>query len=98
VSVELISWALNLAPVPADRGGQPSTACKFVLIGLPTAPGRTARPRSLGGHVGLLHGPVGADGPHLPGSAGGRGIIARCDPDIVAAGSSGPIAAHRAGT
>jgi hypothetical protein len=30
VSVEAISWALNLAPVPADRGGQPSTACKFV--------------------------------------------------------------------
>ena len=31
---EAISWALNLAPVPADRGGQPSTACKFVLVGL----------------------------------------------------------------
>jgi hypothetical protein len=25
---------LNLAPVPADRGGQPSSACKFVLVGL----------------------------------------------------------------
>src|SRR5215510_9784668 len=34
VSVEAISWALNLAPVPADRGGQPSSACKFVLVGL----------------------------------------------------------------
>jgi Helix-turn-helix domain len=34
VSVEVISWALNLAPVPADRGGQPSTACNFVLVGL----------------------------------------------------------------
>jgi hypothetical protein len=34
VSVESISWALNLAPVPADRGGQPSSACKFVLVGL----------------------------------------------------------------
>jgi pyocin large subunit-like protein len=32
VSVEAISWALNLAP--ADRGGQPSSACKFVLVGL----------------------------------------------------------------
>ena len=32
--VEVISWALNLAPVPADRGGQPSSACKFVLVGL----------------------------------------------------------------
>ena len=26
--------ALNLAPVPVDRGGQPSSACKFVLVGL----------------------------------------------------------------
>jgi pyocin large subunit-like protein len=34
VSVEAISWALNLAPVPANRGGQPSSACKFVLVGL----------------------------------------------------------------
>jgi Helix-turn-helix domain len=34
VSVEAISWALNLAPVPGDRGGQPSSACKFVLVGL----------------------------------------------------------------
>jgi len=25
VSVEAISWALNLAPVPPDRGGQPSS-------------------------------------------------------------------------
>ena len=34
MSVEVISWALNLAPVPADRGGQPSSASKFVLVGL----------------------------------------------------------------
>ena len=34
MSVEAISWALNLAPVPADRNGQPSSACKFVLVGL----------------------------------------------------------------
>jgi hypothetical protein len=34
VSVEAISWALNLAPVPADRGGQPSSACRFVFVGL----------------------------------------------------------------
>ena len=34
MSVEAIFWALNLAPVPADRGGQPSSACKFVLVGL----------------------------------------------------------------
>jgi hypothetical protein len=33
MSVEAIPWALNLAPVPADRGGQPSSACKY-LVGL----------------------------------------------------------------
>ena len=40
MSVEAISWALNLAPVPADRGGQPSSACKFVLVGLANHAGR----------------------------------------------------------
>jgi hypothetical protein len=35
MSVEAISWALNLAPVPADRGGQPSSACKYLLTELP---------------------------------------------------------------
>jgi Helix-turn-helix domain len=34
VSVEAISWALNLAPVPRDRGGKPNPAYKAVLIGL----------------------------------------------------------------
>lgn len=34
MSVEAISWALTLAPDPADRGGQPSSACEFVLVGL----------------------------------------------------------------
>ena len=33
VSLKAISWALNLAPVPTDSGGQPSSACKFVLVG-----------------------------------------------------------------
>ncbi len=33
MSVEAISWALNLAPVPADQGGQPSSACECVLAG-----------------------------------------------------------------
>jgi hypothetical protein len=30
VAVAATSWALNLAPVPADRGVQPSSAFKFV--------------------------------------------------------------------
>jgi hypothetical protein len=34
VSVEAMSWALNLAPVPRDRGGRRNSACKAVLIGL----------------------------------------------------------------
>ena len=34
MSVEAISWALNLAPVPLDGGGKPNPACKAVLIGL----------------------------------------------------------------
>jgi hypothetical protein len=34
VSVEAISWALNLASVPRDRGGKPNPACKAVQIGL----------------------------------------------------------------
>jgi hypothetical protein len=34
VSVEAVSWALNLAPVPIDLGGRVSSPCKFVLVGL----------------------------------------------------------------
>jgi hypothetical protein len=39
VSVEAILWALNLAPVPRDRGGKPNPACKAMLIGLVNHPG-----------------------------------------------------------
>jgi hypothetical protein len=39
MSVEAMTWALNLAPVPIDPGGgrkapQPNSACAFVLVGL----------------------------------------------------------------
>ena len=34
MSVEALSWALNLAPVPRDRGGKRNPACKAVLVGL----------------------------------------------------------------
>lgn len=34
MSVEVISWALNLAPVPLDKNGKPNTACAIVLLGL----------------------------------------------------------------
>jgi hypothetical protein len=43
VSVEAICWALNLAPVPVGRGGQPSTACEFVLAGLANHAGPAGR-------------------------------------------------------
>jgi len=57
VSVEAISWALNLVPVPADRGGQPSSACKFVLVGLPTMPAGRHRSIPVGRHTHPLHRP-----------------------------------------
>ena len=44
MSVEAISWALNLAPTPADRGRQLSSACKFVLV----RPGQPCRPDGTG--------------------------------------------------
>ncbi len=32
MSVDAISWALNLAPVPRDRGRKRNSACRFVLV------------------------------------------------------------------
>ena len=34
MSVEAVSWALNLAPVPVDAARKPNSACAFVLVGL----------------------------------------------------------------
>lgn len=34
MSVEVLAWALNLAPVPADASGKPNSACAAVLVGL----------------------------------------------------------------
>lgn len=34
MSIEALAWALNLAPVPVDRNGKPSSACAAVLQGL----------------------------------------------------------------
>jgi hypothetical protein len=86
VSAEAISWALNLAPVPAGRGA----AVHRVQVrarrpGQPRMAGRHRR-IPLSGHAGQLHRAVGADGTHLPGPAAAtEGIISRCDPNIVAA-------------
>ena len=86
VSVEAISWALNLAPVPADQGGQPSSACKFVLVGLANhagPDGTAAFPSvtTLVRYTGLSERTVRTCLDRLAAA----GIIAPCDPGIVAA-------------
>ena len=86
VSVEAISWALNLAPVPADSGGQPSSACKFVLVGLanhagPDGTGAFPSVATLVRYTGLSERTAGTCLDRL--EAGG--IVSPCDPGIVAA-------------
>jgi hypothetical protein len=86
VSVEAISWALNLAPVPADRGGQPSSACKFVLVGLanhagPDGTGAFPSVATLVRYTGLSERNVRRCLDRLEAAA----IISPCDPQIVAA-------------
>ena len=86
MSVEAISWALNLAPVPAGRGGQPSSACKFVLVGLanhagPDGAGAFPSVGTLVRYTGLAERTVRTCLDRLA----AEGIISPCDPDIVAA-------------
>jgi Helix-turn-helix domain len=86
VSAGAISWALNLALVPADRGGQPSSACKFVLAGLanhagPDGTGAFPSVATLGRYTGLAERTVRTCLDRLAAA----GIIAPCDPGIVAA-------------
>jgi hypothetical protein len=86
MSVEAISWALNLAPVPADRRGQPSSACKFVLVGLanhagPDGSGSFPSVATLVRYTGLSERTVRTCLDRL--EAGG--IIRPFDPDLLAA-------------
>src|SRR5258706_10270831 len=86
VRVEAISWAMTLAQVPADRGGQPSSACKFVLAGLanhagPDGTGGVRSAAPLVRTAGLSERTVRTGLDRLEAS----GIISACDPDIVAA-------------
>ena len=86
MSVEAISWALNLAPVPADRSGHPSSACKFVLVGLANhagPDGTAAFPSvaTLVRYTGLSERTVRSCLDRLA----AEGIISPCDLDIVAA-------------
>ena len=86
MSVEAISWALNLAPVPADRNGQPSSACKFVLVGLANQAGpdgTSAFPsvRTLIRYTGLSERTVRSCLDRLEQGS----VIRPCDPAVVAA-------------
>jgi hypothetical protein len=74
---------LNIAPVPADRGGLPSSASKFVLVGLanhsgPDGAGAFPSVATLVRYTGLS---VRTCLDRLE----AQGIISPCDPDIVAA-------------
>jgi hypothetical protein len=73
-------------PVPADRGGQPSTACKFVLVGLANhagPDGTAAFPSvaTLVRYTGLAERTVRTCLDRLAAA----GIISPCDPGIIAA-------------
>ncbi len=86
MSVEAISWALNLAPVPRDRGGKPNPACKAVLIGLANhagPDGKEAFPavRTLIRYTCLSERTVQTALDRLEAD----GIIRPCDPAVVAA-------------
>jgi hypothetical protein len=86
VSVEAMSWALNLAPVPGGRGGQPSSACKFVLVCLanhagPDGTGAFPSVATLVRYTGLSERTVRSCLDRLE----AEGIISPCDPGIVAA-------------
>ncbi len=86
MSVEAISWALNLAPVPRDRSGKRNPACKAVLVGLANhaAPdGKEAFPsvRTLVRYTDLSERTVRTALDQLE----AEGIIRPCDPAIVAA-------------
>ncbi len=86
MSVEAISWALNLAPMPRDRSGKRNPACKAVLVGLANhaAPdGKEAFPavRTLVRYTDLSERTVRTALDRLE----AEGIIRPCDPAIVAA-------------
>jgi len=86
MSVEAISWALDLAPVPAGRGGQPSSACKFVVVGLANhaGPGGTGAFPSVATLV-RYTGPSERTVRICLDRLAAEGIIPSCGPGIVAA-------------
>jgi hypothetical protein len=96
VSVEATSWALNLAPVPADSGGRPSSACKFVLVGLanhagPDGVGAFSSVATLVRYTGPSERTVRTCLDRLEATS----IIQPCDPASSRPGSSAPTGAPR---
>lgn len=86
MSVEAITWALNLAPVPVDKKGQPNTACAVVLLGLanhagPDGTGAFPAARTLARYTRLSVRSVRTALDRLEAA----GVIRPCDPAIVAA-------------
>lgn len=86
MSVEAISWAFNLAPVPRDRNGKRNPACKAVLIGLANhagPDGKDAFPsvRTLVRYTDLSERTVRTALDRLE----AEGTIQPCDPAVVAA-------------
>lgn len=86
MSVEAISWALNLAPVPRDRGGKRNSACKAVLVGLanhaaPDGTGAFPNVRTLVRYTDLSERTVRTALDRLE----AEGVICPCDPAMVAA-------------
>lgn len=43
MSIEALMWAMNLAPVPLDKGGKPNPACAAVLVGMSNHAGSDGR-------------------------------------------------------
>ena len=86
MSVEAISWALNLAPVPRDQAGKRNSACKAVLIGLanhagPDGTGAFPAVRTLVRYTDLSERTVRTALHRLATD----GIIRLCDPAVIAA-------------
>jgi len=93
-----MSWALNLAPVPRDRGGRRNSACKAVLIGLANhanPDGTAAFPsvKTLVRYSDLSERTVRTALDRLEAD----GIIRPCDPAIVAAKIKRETSGPRAG-
>jgi hypothetical protein len=86
MSVEAVAWAFNLAPVPADAGGKPNSACAFVLVGLanhaaPDGTGAFPSAGTLVRYTRLSERTVRTALDRLEGA----GLIRPCAPEIVAA-------------